>query len=74
MNTILDDRSTFTPIDHDPTLENENRLIKIQLDFKKEGFITEDEYNLARPTGSRPARIYGLPKLHKKTKTILFVP
>jgi hypothetical protein len=66
MNTILDDRSTFTPIDHDPTLENENTLIRILLVFKKEGFITKNEYDLARPTGSRPARIYGLPKLHKK--------
>lgn len=66
MNTILDDPSTFRPINYDPTLENENRLIKILLDLKKERFITEQEYNLARPTGSRPARIYGLPKLHKK--------
>ncbi len=68
MDTILDDRSTFTPIDHDSTFENENRLIRILLYFKKEGFITKDEYNLARPTGSKPALIYGLPKLHKKNQ------
>lgn len=68
MNEILDDGSTFTSINYDPTLDYENRLIKILLDFKKAGFITENEYNLARPTGSRPARIYGLPKLHKPEK------
>jgi hypothetical protein len=33
--------------------------------LKKEGFISNDEYNLARPVGSRAARLYGLPKLHK---------
>ena len=27
--------------------------------------ITTDEYNLERPAGSRAARLYGLPKLHK---------
>ena len=33
--------------------------------MKKDGFISEEEYSLARPVGSMPARIYGLPKLHK---------
>ncbi|CAF5085982.1 unnamed protein product, partial [Rotaria magnacalcarata] len=66
MNAILDDRSYFSLIDDDPTLVNENRLIHLLLDLKREGFISDSEYSLARPTGSRPARIYGLPKLHKQ--------
>ena len=66
MNTILDDRSTFTIINHDPTLDNEAELIRFLLLLKKEGFISDQEYNLARPKGSRPARIYGVPKLHKE--------
>jgi hypothetical protein len=33
--------------------------------FKKEGFITEAEFNLAKPTSSRPVRLYGLPKIPK---------
>ncbi|CAM4842855.1 unnamed protein product [Rotaria magnacalcarata] len=66
MNAILDDRSYFSLIDDDPTLVNENRLSHLLLDLKREGFISDSEYSLARPTGSRPARIYGLPKLHKQ--------
>jgi hypothetical protein len=66
MNTILDDRSAFTLIDHDPTLDNENELTRFLLVLKKEGFVSDQEYKLACPNGSRPARIYGLPKLHKK--------
>jgi len=66
MNTILDDRSAFTLINHDPTLDNENELTRFLLVLKKEGFISDQEYKLACPNGSRPARIYGLPRLHKK--------
>ncbi|CAF1524828.1 unnamed protein product [Adineta steineri] len=66
MNTILDDRSAFTLINNDPTLDNEEELVKFLLVLNKEGFISQQEYEVARPSGSRPARIYGLPKLHKK--------
>ena len=65
MKSILQDQSTFTFIDHNPTLVSEDRLIRLLLRINKEGFITNDEYNLSRPVGSRPARLYGLPKLHK---------
>jgi hypothetical protein len=68
MNVILSDRSSFAILDKDPTLENETKLINMLLLFKKQGFITEAEFNLARPTGSRPARLYGLPKIHKSDK------
>jgi Reverse transcriptase (RNA-dependent DNA polymerase) len=66
MNTILDDISAFSFINHDPTLDNENELTRFLLVFKKEGFISDQEYKLACSNGSRPARIYGVPKLHKK--------
>ncbi|CAF5026326.1 unnamed protein product [Rotaria sp. Silwood1] len=66
MNKILDDRSAFTLINYDPTLDNENELIRFLLVLKKEGFISDQEFKLSCPTGSRPARIYGVPKLHKK--------
>jgi len=65
MQSILQDEATFKCIDHDPTLLNEDRLIRLLLRLKKEGFITNDEYSLARPVGSRAARLYGLPKIHK---------
>ena len=65
MQIILQDESTFTPIDHDPIIINEDRLVRTLLRLTKEGFISNYEYNIARPVGSRAARLYGLPKLHK---------
>ena len=65
MQSILQDETTFKCIDHDPTLVNEDRLIRLLLRLKKEGFITNAEYNLAKPVDSRAARLYGQPKLHK---------
>ncbi|CAF1498778.1 unnamed protein product [Rotaria sordida] len=40
----------------------------------KEGFITNEEYNLAKPIGSRPARLCGLPKLHKPNENYPLCP
>jgi hypothetical protein len=61
MYTIIDDPATFRAIDTDPTMMNEDRLVNIQRDFKKEEFISEADYSLARPVGAMPARLYGLP-------------
>ena len=66
MYTIIDDPSTFRAIDTDTTMKNEDRLTRILGDLKKEEFISEGEYSLALPVGAMPARLYGLPKLHKK--------
>ena len=71
MQSILQDETAFKCIDHDPTLINEDRLIRLLLRLKKEGFITNGEYNLARPVGSRAARLYGQPKLHKPQSRII---
>ncbi|CAF3691829.1 unnamed protein product [Rotaria sp. Silwood1] len=46
-------------------MSHEDRLIRKLKQLKNNGFITEKEYNFCRPTGSQPARIYGLPKIHK---------
>ena len=65
MNNILNDANTFRPISDDNTIRNEDRVIRKLRDLRKSGFITADEYKPARPVGSQPARIYGLPKTHK---------
>jgi hypothetical protein len=65
MERILQDQSTFTLIDHDPTIINEDRFIRTLLRMKNEGFISNDEYTMTRPVGSRAARLSGSPKLHK---------
>ena len=63
MYTIIGDPSTSRAIDTDTTTENEDRLNTILEDWKKEGFISEGEYSLARPVGTMLARLYGLLKL-----------
>ena len=57
-------------IDHDPTLPNEKKLSRLLYKLKNEKFLTEKEYRTAKPTGSRSARIYGLPKLHKPNQPL----
>ena len=50
METILNDPLTFKTIDEDPTIRNENRLTTLLLKLKKEKFITDYEYYLAKTT------------------------
>ena len=63
---IIDDPCTFRAIDTDTTMKNTDSLNRILRDLKKEELISEGEYSLARPVGAMPARLFGLPKLHKK--------
>ncbi|CAF4078830.1 unnamed protein product, partial [Rotaria sp. Silwood2] len=65
MLEILSDHKTFKILKFNETMSHEDRLIRKLKHLKNNGFITEKEYNFCRPTGSQPARIYGLPKIHK---------
>ena len=45
--------------------------------FKKKGNLDQEVYDAIYPSGSQPARIYGLPKMHKPraaNSTPLFPP
>ena len=61
----MSDKSIFEIVDEDPTIEQEDKLNRKSLKLKKENFVTEEEYYFCRSTGAQPARIYGLPKIHK---------
>ncbi|CAF4146789.1 unnamed protein product, partial [Rotaria sordida] len=65
MKSILNDINTFRPIPVDETLQQEDRLYRKLISLKQSGFITPEEFQRCRPVGSQPARIYGLPKVHK---------
>ncbi|CAF1171249.1 unnamed protein product [Didymodactylos carnosus] len=65
MNDILSDSTKFKKLDHDPTIQKEDTLTRYLLKLHKEGLISESDYKAARLCGSRPARLYGLPKTHK---------
>jgi hypothetical protein len=62
---ILSDKSKFSCIEKDMTIEREEKL-KNKLSYLLEKkIISTTEYNKIRPIGSRPGTIYGLPKIHK---------
>ena len=62
---IINDVSKFRPIKEDPTLLREGRLQRLLRKLKKDGHLDSDVYENIYPKGSQPARIYGLPKMHK---------
>ncbi|CAF1625156.1 unnamed protein product, partial [Didymodactylos carnosus] len=70
MNDIVNDMTAFKRITIKPTISKEDKLTRLLLQLRKRGFINDAEYKLARPVGSRFARLYGLPKVHKPNRPI----
>ena len=66
MLNILNDNTKFGILNEDPTISRETSLQNKLRALKKKGFFNEAEYEKIYPTGSVPARIYGLPKMHKQ--------
>ena len=62
---LITDSSKFNKLDCDPTLSREGKLQRFLRKLKKNGDIDDETYNNIYPKGSQPARIYGLPKMHK---------
>jgi len=71
MTTLLDDRTKFKPFQPDGRVkqnafiyaqERFNRKVKEMHDNKK---LSKEIYDKIRAVGSQPARLYGLPKVHK---------
>ena len=65
MLEIIGDSTKFELLPDDPTTKREESLQRLLLRIKKKGFFDESTYNKIYPRGSRPARIYGSPKMHK---------
>ena len=66
---IINDNTKFREIVEDPTIKREKQLQRFLSKLKKEGQFKQEEYENVYPTGSRAARIYGLPKIHKLKTT-----
>ena len=62
---IINDTTKFRVLTSDPTLTREGKLQRYLRDLKKKGHFDPDVYETIYPSGSQPARIYGLPKMHK---------
>ena len=61
LSDIISDTSKFKQLSADPTLLREGFLRKL----KNKHFFTKEVYDKIYPSGSKPASIYGLPKIHK---------
>ena len=62
---ITSDSTKFKPIKEDPTLLRESQLQRFLRKLKTNGHLDPKVYSKIYPSGSQPARIYGLPKMYK---------
>ena len=62
---IINDTHKFKELYSDPTIIREGKLQRFLRDLKKNDKIDKEIYSTIYPSGSQPARIYGLPKMHK---------
>ena len=67
MLDLISDSSKFVKLDKDRTLFREGQLQRFIRGLKqKKGFFAEEVYKDIYPGGSKPGRLYGNPKMHKK--------
>ena len=62
---IINNTTKFRVLTFDPTLTREGKLQRYLRELKKKGHFDPDVYETIYLSGSQPARIYGLPKMHK---------
>ena len=62
---IINDTSKFEKLSSDPTILREGQLQRFLRTLKNKGFFTDESYDKIYPSASKPASIYGLPKIHK---------
>jgi len=62
---IINDTSKFKPLGNYPTLNQEGKLQRFLRGLKKKGHLYQEVYDAIYPCASQPARLYGLPKMHK---------
>ena len=74
MLNILSDPSKFKKLDVDPTLKREGQLQRFLRSLKGSKLISSSDYEKIYPKGSKCARMYGLPKLHKVSSRLEFPP
>ena len=65
LSDIISDTSKFKKLSADPTLLREGQLQGFLRKLKNKQFFTKDVYDKIYPSDSKPASIYGLPKIHK---------
>ena len=66
LKELLDDTSTYKPLNTDPTMKKKNKLITILRRVKTEAKLEDTIYRRMYPSGACSPKLYGLPKIHKK--------
>ena len=77
METLLSDTSKFSKVSFNPKhkvnkelrhiLDMEEAIKHCLDDLLHRNYLSEEDYKLMKPTGSRPGVMYGLCKIHKDT-------
>ena len=62
---IINDTTKFRVLTSDPTLTLEEKFQRYLRELRKKGHFDPEVHEAIYPSGSQPARIYGLPKVHK---------
>ena len=63
--SLLDDKSTYTILNSDPTSKTQRKLNKMLLDLKKAGRISDSTYKMLYSSDGLCPRFHGLSKIHK---------
>ena len=71
---IINDDSKFKKLQGDVTLKREGQLQRFLRKIKNSNFFDDSIYKKIYPIGSSPAKIYGLPKLHKSFPSNSYPP
>ena len=63
--SLLDDKSTYTILNSDPTSKTQRKLNKMLLDLKKAGKISDSTYKMLYSSDGLCPRFQGLPNILK---------
>ena len=73
MHQLLSDKNTYTKVKSNPIKKTEKLMNRKFLNFKRKNKICDSTYlNIRRTHGLIP-RIYGLIKVHKEIRPIVFM-
>ena len=65
MTELISDKKKFKKLTNDPTIKREQALQRTLRKLNKKTIFSESEYSDLYPKGSKIARLYGTPKIHK---------
>ena len=64
MTELISDQKKFRKLKEYPTLKRERALQRTLREINKKNIFSDIEYSNLYPKGTKPARLYGTPKIH----------